>query len=687
MMTKRVWCVCLVACMLTSLVGCSSAQEADKQGTNEKEEEIELLEPVNAQVNTQQVIRRNLYDTETYAAVVVPRTEEYSFEESLTIGKFFAYPGTEVAEGDVLLVADTDSMDSQVHSLEDTIARMKEEIQQKKEEYLAFETKTKEEINQLKQSLNGYEEGTSEYKDIYGDMELAKQSLVIEKAKLEQENALYELDRDYLLPQIESLKEQIGASKMFAGTDGTIVAVGQTNSGRYVSAGNSIVAIGNMNELTIQCEYISKATVSNAQEVYAVIDGVCYDITYQPMDTTTTYSTFTINGAQEEVKAGDFAVIVIVNDSREQVLTIPKTAIYKDSGVSFVYKYVDGQNVQTIIHTGMNSGVYVEVTDGLSEGDQIVLLEAVEHGTNTAVVEYGSISSTFEGTGYLYYPISENVYTDITYGTMYFVEYLVSEYSHVEKGVPIATVRVVADELELKRLELQITRLKERLADLEKESEGVSQALLQAKKEELSKAQEKRKEMLADAEITTIYATRTGVIINLEDCQADDILSNGYSIATIADESNCYLVVEDENKLLNLGNEVVITYQDKNNENKTSYGTVATLSEYGISEGLRSSSVYILLQPEDIGSMAAVNANSDNRWNRNKFNVTATIREMKHVLVVPKKAVTEKNGCTYVDVIDEEGNVTTYGFIAGGYDAIYYWIVDGLAEGMKVCLE
>lgn len=684
MMTKRVGCICLIGCVLASLVGCSSGQEA-----NGKEGQIELLEPVNAEQNTEQVIRRDLYDTEIYSAVVVPLTEEYAYEDSVTIEQTLVYPGTEVSKGDVLFVANTDSLDNQLKSLEDTIAQMADEIQRQKEEYQAYEASAQEEINQLKQRLQGYKIGTTEYDDIYGDIELAKQSLVMKCAKLEQEIALYELDRDYLLPQIEALKEQINQKELVAGMDGTVVAMGQT--------GTPIVAVADMETLTIQCEFISKTMVAEAKKVYALIDGASYDVTYQPMDTAeyesllakgeTIYSTFTINGEHEEVKAGDFAVIVMINDSREQVLTIPKAAINKDSGVNYVYKYVDGQNVQTIIHTGMSDGIYTEVTDGLSEGDHIVLLEAVEHGTNTATIEYGSFSSTFEGTGYLYYPISENVYTHITYGTMYFVEYLVEEYSHVKEGDPIASVRVVTDEIELKTLEIQIARLKERLQDMEKAGEGVTEELLQAKRQELQRAEEKRDQMLADAAITTITATSTGVIVNRANCQTDDILYNGYSITTIADEDHCYLMVEDENKLLSYGNEVVITYQDKNKETKTSYGTVASLSQYGISGALRSSRVYILLQPEDISSMAAVNANSDNWWRRNEFNVTATIREMNHVLMVPKKAVTQKNGCTYVDVVDEEGNIVSYGFIAGGYDEINYWVIDGLTEGMKICLE
>ena len=60
---------------------------------------------------------------------------------------------------------------------------------------------------------------------------------------------------------------------------------------------------------------------------------------------------------------------------------------------------------------------------------------------------------------------------------------------------------------------------------------------------------------------------------------------------------------------------------------------------------------------------------------------------MKNVLVGPKREVKESNGCTYVNVIGEQGEVIPTSFIAGGYDNANYWVIEGLTEGMKVCLE
>ena len=63
------------------------------------------------------------------------------------------------------------------------------------------------------------------------------------------------------------------------------------------------------------------------------------------------------------------------------------------------------------------------------------------------------------------------------------------------------------------------------------------------------------------------------------------------------------------------------------------------------------------------------------------------VQEMRDVLLVPAKAVTKKDGVTYVKVVLDDGTVVNRSFIAGGGDSNYYWVIDGLTEGMKLCWE
>ena len=67
--------------------------------------------------------------------------------------------------------------------------------------------------------------------------------------------------------------------------------------------------------------------------------------------------------------------------------------------------------------------------------------------------------------------------------------------------------------------------------------------------------------------------------------------------------------------------------------------------------------------------------------------MTGNPRKVSGVVLVPSKAVFVKAGQTYVYVMDDYGRVTAKSFIAGGHDVNNYWVIEGIEEGMTICLE
>lgn len=63
------------------------------------------------------------------------------------------------------------------------------------------------------------------------------------------------------------------------------------------------------------------------------------------------------------------------------------------------------------------------------------------------------------------------------------------------------------------------------------------------------------------------------------------------------------------------------------------------------------------------------------------------VKTMDNVVLVPKAAVTVKDEHTYVKVFEEDGSVISVSFLAGGSNGDYYWVIEGLTEGMTICLE
>ncbi len=531
-----------------------------------------------------------------------------------------------------------------------------------------------------------------------GQYRILKHSINVQEENLRQKKELYELEHAYYLEQLEALKEQRSEYILTAKAAGEVMAVPEAGYGTYRAAAEEmVIAVGNTGEKLLKCDFINKTDVAAAKDLYALIDGVRFEIEYQPMDSDEyakltaagekVYSTFVLKGDTGQVCVGDFAVIALFREKREQVLSIPKEALHKDETGYYTYVMQEDEAVAVPVKVGISDGVYTEITSGLTEGTRVLVEKATEYGEETVTVEKGSFQSSFENRGMMYYPITEGVYNTVEYGTTYFGEYLAAEYAYVEKGDVIATVRVAMDEISLQRNQTRLQRAKERLADLREAGEEENEKAIEAKLEEIAELEELIAAMEADGATKEIRAGRSGILVGLGDYEKETILNYNSHIAEIADEGACYVVVENENNLLNYGNQVTITYTNQENKEKETKGMVANLSQAGVSGDLQTIYSYILLPEEVIADMSVSNNTGDEWWNYYRYTVSAAIREMDNVPIVPRKAVTEKNGCTYVNVVDEQGNVKACSFVAGGYDASNYWIIEGLSEGMVICLE
>ena len=165
-----------------------------------------------------------------------------------------------------------------------------------------------------------------------------------------------------------------------------------------------------------------------------------------------------------------------------------------------------------------------------------------------------------------------------------------------------------------------------------------------------------------------------------------DILLADYGIATISSEDNCYVVFEDKAGQLTCGNVANISYKDDSGKEYTAEGEVVTVSKWALSERLSSDYTLVRVSSEDLERMASANRGYDGWWRRMSFSINAEVRTVSDVVLVPKSAVTTVDSVTYVTV-EENGKKVQKSFIAGGSDSTNYWVIEGLSEGTKICLE
>lgn len=739
MIRKQGISLLLSAIMAFSL--CACGQEVQQTAGSQ----IELVEPVSVANNVEKAARRNIYDCQIYSATVYPSITEYSFDKNMQVDGRGAFWGDSVKKGDTLIYADTEEIDKKIEDMEKRIAEMDEAMTEElqnlndtlaepieEEKRLATiveiyknaepeemipapkqETETDKETGESAEGSQAaeqteqpemiknpaYETWYKENEMWTGKYRILAHNIDMQEEAYRQHKELYDLERAYLAEQLADMKKERSSSILKAKEDGVVVAkkMGEDYGTYTAQPDQALVAVGNMDVKVLKSDYINKAKAASAKDLYAVIDGVRYEVEYHPMDNDEytkltegggkAYSTLTLLGDTGQVNVGDFATVCLFSKKNEDVLSIPKEAIHKDGSNFFVYVMKNGESVVTTVKIGITDGVYTEILSGINEGDEVVVETERKFSDKTVKVAYGSFKGSYSDKGKLDGSQGEAVLNPVEYGTTYFGEYKVQYLQHVEKGDVIATVRVVKDEIAIQRQEQKILRAQERLADLKEAGEEDNKKAIQAKEEEIAELKELLEDMENDGKTVEIKATKSGMITGLVEYESETILYKDSYVAGIADETSIYISVPNENQTLNYGSEVSISFTTYDGRKRNCTGIVSNVSDAGLSKELQSEKALIKVSKEDLPDVLIAMPDGYDWRDPKPYEVKATTREMNNVLVVPRSAVTEKDGCTYVNVKDEQGNIKACRFVAGGYDNTNYWVIEGLSEGMVLCLK
>lgn len=699
-MMKKIYAFLLAFSLALTITACGNTD-------NYNGEDIELLEPVGVTQDAVAASYRDLKNISTYAGKVLPTVTEVSFDTNQNFKKYGALPGTDVKKGDALAYGSTDSLDKEIENLTESMTKARDSYV----EFIDDSNKSMEDIEwnldyygkivdnfesmdeTAQANYNNYAFEYQKYKAIYAGYVASKQKL---EQSIKETTELYDLDYEYNKLSLTNLKKKRNNVLATSGINGTVVSMNYYDNNAYIKKDIPVGAVGDFNNLIIKTEQVYKSDIKRAVDYYVVANGKRYEVEYvEPEDGTATavltdssarYSTFKFSDPNGEIKAGDYVIVVLVKTDIKDALCVPSTSIDSDDEGSLVYVLKDGVSTSVHIRTGIKSGLYTEVLSGLSEGDMVVSDFKVEHTQSTTVIEKGSVSSKFKDTGYLYYPKSENIVNPVEHGTTYVTSIDVKRYERVTKGQTIATVYVKADSINIKRLERQILRANEDLQELMKD-EKKNEKSIKYKNEAIAELNKKLSEIKADSKVTKIKAPFDGIITSVSSYKEGDILRYDAFVANIASEENCFVIVEDEQGQLTAGNEALIEYKDAENVAQSAIGQVVTVAPSALSDDLKTGYALIRVGADDMAKMSEVNKGLDGWWMRSSYSVSVVIKAMDNLLLVPKKAVTVKDGITYVTVKDEKGNYVYKNFISIGSDSSDYWCIEGLSEGETICLD
>ena len=688
------------ACLAGTMTGCKSETPVVRP------QDVELLEPVGVGESYEAAARRNLYNANIYSGSICPYIEEYSLENGMSFDYYATLPGDTVKKGQVLLRTNTENADKQIEELEKRIEQNEKDFREylKEANEYFYEVKGDEEFwGQAVENWSQEEPAADspEYAKWASDnmyYESRYRNALISRQKQEeairQRTELYQLEKDYNQVLLQRMKESRDKSTVLSEMNGVLVNVQLMSQGNYINADYPMAAVIDPDRKEIRCDYILKEDINKAERVYAIINGVEYDVEYIPSeDEKKSYTSFKLPEGSE-AQLGSLATIVVMKQSGENVLTVPKDSVIREENDYFVYCLVDGERVYTPVKTGMQDGAYVEIVSGLQEGDHVLTSKNASTYKSTMTLQKGSVGHEFSQQGYLAYPRQEWISNPITYGTAYFGELMVNLNQPVKKGDVLFTIRVKPDELELARNEQKLQRERERLAKLQKEDPEKNKKEIEQRQETIAELEKLLGEMKADFATTEVRAPYDGIVTDMSmdlwrnTLENGSLLSHGQNLIVLSRQDSNYIIVEDTNGVLTYGHKAEVTYKTSEGVSKVTQGDVVTMSKNCISEELFGDGYALIrVSAEDAAEMAGSTANADGWWNRSLFGVKVCTRRMDNVVLVPRKAVVMINGVSYVKLKQKDGSVLYQSFVAGGADNENYWVAEGLTEGMEVCIE
>lgn len=231
------------------------------------------------------------------------------------------------------------------------------------------------------------------------DLDSAESQLANARANLAASNA--QIKQANLT--LNTAETNLGYTKIVAPMDGTIVAV-VTEEGQTVNANQSaptIVMLAQLDKMTVSAE-ISEADVEKVeagQDVYFTTLGDANKRHYAKLRTvapapesiestssSTSSSTasavyynglFDVDNADGKLKTGMTAQVYIVQASAKDALTVPSSALERRGREGYFARVVkeNGEIEQRAVKVGINTNVTAQVTEGLKEGEKIVVAE------------------------------------------------------------------------------------------------------------------------------------------------------------------------------------------------------------------------------------------------------------------------------------------------------------------------
>lgn len=187
---------------------------------------------------------------------------------------------------------------------------------------------------------------------------------------------------------VAAAKQNLAAATITAPMSGTVLAM-PLKKGQPASTSDAVAISGSKQyQATVSVDVSKIAQVKPGQDARVtpsgsaqILDGVVSTVGAAPVtnSSTVTYPvTIAVSGAQNDLRSGSTASVIIVTAAATDVVAVPTSALRNTNGNKSVQVLREGLATRLPVTTGAVGATYTEILTGLNVGDQVVLADLAE---------------------------------------------------------------------------------------------------------------------------------------------------------------------------------------------------------------------------------------------------------------------------------------------------------------------
>lgn len=238
-------------------------------------------------------------------------------------------------------------------------------------------------LDNVEVSLEGQKNDDARYTNL--SKENAVAGVQVEKTKLGVRSS--EIQKK----QIEKQLRSTNISAPFSG----VITKKMVDLGSFIGAGTPVVEITDISSLKLTVSVperdILKFKMGQSVDINAdiygkrVFKGKVTNISVQADKSHNFKIQIIVPNAKQELMAGMYGSVTLTNDKSVTALAIPRKALVGSSKNPQVYVIRNGKAILTSFNAGTSDGEYIEVVDGLTKSDRIVIKGQVNLQNNSNV--------------------------------------------------------------------------------------------------------------------------------------------------------------------------------------------------------------------------------------------------------------------------------------------------------------